>query len=95
MELHHPIMSKLWDLGGQTKRINRYGIKPDKKKVQGITHFGQPTTTSELRLLIVMVQLYIYMWTRKSHLLAAMTEASVGPKSRKVIYNDVLEDYVK
>ena len=20
MELHHPIMSKLWDLGGQTKR---------------------------------------------------------------------------
>ena len=23
MELHHPIMSKLWDLGGQTKRKER------------------------------------------------------------------------
>ena len=22
MELHHPIMSKLWDLGGRTKRKN-------------------------------------------------------------------------
>ena len=25
MELHHPIMSKLWDLGGQTKR-KRYKL---------------------------------------------------------------------
>ena len=24
MELHHPIMSKLWDLGGQTKRKKEY-----------------------------------------------------------------------
>ena len=24
MELHHPIMSKIWDLGGQTKRKKGY-----------------------------------------------------------------------
>ena len=24
MELHHPIMSKLWDLGGRTKRKKEY-----------------------------------------------------------------------
>ena len=26
MELHHPIMSKLWDLGGQTKRKRKKDI---------------------------------------------------------------------
>ena len=26
MELHHPIMSKLWDRGGQTKRKKRNNI---------------------------------------------------------------------
>ena len=29
MELHHPIMSKLWDLGGQTKR-NKERYQPSK-----------------------------------------------------------------
>ena len=32
------------------------GIKPYPKKVQGILDLGQPATTTELRVLIVMVQ---------------------------------------
>ena len=29
MELHHPIMSKLWDIGGRNKRKERYKIEGD------------------------------------------------------------------
>ena len=32
MELHHPIMSKLWDLGGRTKRKKEKKDKSDMEK---------------------------------------------------------------
>ena len=32
MELHHPIMSKLWDLGGRTKRRKNMGAGKGRKR---------------------------------------------------------------
>ena len=36
--------------------ITRDGIKPDPKKVKGVTDLGRPATTTEARALIDMVQ---------------------------------------
>ena len=36
--------------------ITRKGIKPNPKKVKGVMNIGQPSTTTEARALIVMVQ---------------------------------------
>ena len=35
------------------------------------------------------------MWNRRFHTLAPLTEATSRPKSRKIIWNDALEDYCK
>ena len=54
------------------------GIKPDPKKVEGIVDLGRPTTTTEARALIGMVQYYRDMWPRRSHILSPPTEASIA-----------------
>ena len=71
--------------------ITRGGIKPEPNKVQGIMDFGQTATTTEARALICMVQYYRYMWPRRSHTLAPLTEADSGPKGRKILWNDTLD----
>ena len=71
--------------------ITREVIKPDLKKVQGIMDMGRPTTTNELRALIGMGQYYMDMCPRQYHILASQTEASSGPKVRKLCLNDDLE----
>ena len=58
-------------------------IKPDPKKVQGIIDLGKPTTTTEAQALIFMVQYYMGMWSRRSHILDLLTEVSRGPKVEK------------
>ena len=63
--------------------ITREGIKPDPKKVQWIMDIGRPSTTTEARALIGMVQYYMDMWPRQSHVLTPLTEAASGPKVRK------------
>ena len=35
------------------------------------------------------------MWPRRSHVLAPLTEAASGPKGRKILWNDTLENYFK
>ena len=70
-------------------------MKPDPKKVQGIIDLGQPTTTTEAQALTGMVQYYGDMWTRRSHLLAPLTEADSGPNSRAIIWNDYMEVFFK
>ena len=42
-----------------------------------------------------MVQYYIDMWPRQSHILAPLAEVSSGPKGRKILWNDALESYFK
>ena len=38
-----------------------------------------------------MVHYYRDMWPRQSYLLSPLTEASSGPKGRKIFWNDALE----
>ena len=35
------------------------------------------------------------MCPRRSHLLAPLTEADIGPKGKKILWNDALEDSFK
>ena len=75
--------------------ITREGIKPNQKKVQGITDLVRPSTKTEAQALIGMVQYYRDMCPRRSHVLAPLTEAASGPKCRKIFRNDALESSFK
>ena len=65
--------------------ITREGIKTDPKKVQSIMDIGRPTTTTETREIIGMLQYYRDLWARQSHVLAPLTETASGPKGRKIV----------
>ena len=75
--------------------ITREFIKPNPKKVQGIMDFGQTSITIETRALIGMVQYYRYIWPRRSHILAPLTESVSGPKGGNILWNDALESSFK
>ena len=75
--------------------ITRKGVKPGPNKLQGVIDLGQPTTMTEAKALIVMVQYYRDMWPRRSHVLAPLKEAARGPKSGKILFNDALEESFK
>ena len=65
--------------------ITREGIKPDPNKLQGIMDLGIPSTITEARELIFMVQYYRDMCPRRSHILAPLTEVASGPKGMKIV----------
>ena len=48
--------------------ITKEVIKYELKKVQGIMNLGRPTTKTEVRALIGMVQYYRDMWNRQYHI---------------------------
>ena len=75
--------------------ITQEEIKPDLKKVKGITYIGRSTTRTEAREIIGMVHYYRYMWPRQSHILVSLTEVASVPKYRKITWNDALEYYFK
>ena len=75
--------------------ITREGIKPDPKKVQGIMDLGRTVTNTEAGALIGMVHYYRGMWPRRSHVLTPLTEAAIGPKGGKILWNDALESSFK
>ena len=52
---------------------------------------GRSSTTTEARALIVMFQYYRYMWFRRSHVLATLTEAASDPRGRKIFWNDAFK----
>ena len=56
---------------------------------------GRPTTTSEARELIGMVQYYRNMYPRRSHVLVPLKEAVSDPKGEKILWNDALESSFK
>ena len=56
---------------------------------------GQPSTTTESRVIIGMVQYYRDMWPRWSHVLDPLTEPYRGPKGRNILWNDALESSFK
>ena len=56
---------------------------------------GRPITMTEARSLIGMVQYYMDMWPRRSHILAPLTEADSGHKGRKMFCNVAPEESFK
>ena len=75
--------------------ITREGIKPDPRKVQGIMDLERPTTTTEARDLIGMVQYCREICPRRSHALSLLIEAASNLKGRKIFWNDALEKKLK
>ena len=66
------------------------GIKPDPKNVEGVLDIRWPTNITEARALIGMLHYYRYVYTRWSHILDPLTEATAGPKYRNILRNYVL-----
>ena len=52
---------------------------------------GQPTTTTEARVLTGMVQYYRDMCTRRSHVVDPLMEAARVPKCRSILWNNEME----
>ena len=59
------------------------GVKPNPKKIQAIQALQRPTTVTEVRSFIGMVQYYRDLWPRRSHILQPFTEVSAGKKGTK------------
>ena len=55
----------------------------------------RPATTTEARDLIFMVQYYRGMCPRRSRVLAPLKDSDSGPKGRKILWNDALENSFK
>ena len=75
--------------------ITREGIKTDPKKVQGFMDIGRPSTTTEARAIIYMVQYYMDMWPRQSHILDSLTDAASVLKYGNILWDDALESSFK
>ena len=75
--------------------ITWYSIKTYPNKVNGFLDIRRPTTSTELQMLICMVQYYRYIWPRISYMLDPLTEAASFPKGRKILCNYVLEESFK
>jgi hypothetical protein len=67
------------------------GVKPNPKKIQAIQNIAPPTTVTEVRRLIGMVQYYRDLWQRRSHLLEPFTAISSGKKGTKITWTPELE----
>ena len=71
--------------------ITREGIKPNPKKIDAIQKMTRPTTVTEVRRLIGMVQYYRDLWQRRSHILQPFTELSGGKKNAKIEWTPELD----
>ena len=67
------------------------GVKPNPKKIEAIQNIERPTTVTEVRQLIGMVQYYRDLWPRRSHLLEPFTAISSGKKGTKIKWTPELE----
>ena len=67
------------------------GIKPNPKKIKAINAILRPTTTTEVRRFVGMVQYYRDLWPRRSHLLHPFTAVSSGKKNAKIKWSSELE----
>jgi len=72
--------------------VTREGIKPNPKKVKAIMDLQRPTTTTEVRRVIGLVQYYRDLWQKRSHILAPLTDLATGPKNKKIEWKDEHEN---
>ena len=71
--------------------ITKEGIRPDPKKVEAIQRMERPTTVTEVRRLVGMVQYYRDLWEKRSHVLQPFTDLSGGKKGTKIKWTPELE----
>ena len=55
-------------------RLTRQGVKPQAKKIAALMNMEAPRNKRTLRRLIGMVNYYRYMWKKRSHIMAPLTE---------------------
>ena len=60
------------------------GVKPDPKKIKAIQAMERPTTVTEVRRFIGMIQYYRDLWPKRSHILQPFTAVSSGKKETKI-----------
>ena len=65
---------------------------PDPKKIQAIMDLGRPRTTMEVHNLFGIVQYYRDLWARRSHILGPLTDLAGGPKGKKIVWTEELEE---
>jgi len=58
-------------------------------------HLQCPTTTTEVRRVIGLVQYYRDLWDKRSHILALLTDSATGPKNKKIEWKDEHEQRSK
>ena len=81
MELHHPIMSKLWDLGGRTKRKkNKVNICENKT-----TPLSHPILTTNTQACAASIQVY---YGAKAEEINDISRRTVAPIEVNVTRND-------
>ena len=67
------------------------GVKPDPKNNQVIMDLKRPTTTTEVNILLGMVQYYQDMWKGFSQILEKLTTESLRKwKVSQILWNDDL-----
>ena len=72
--------------------ITREGVNPQPKKVQAILDMQRPTTKTEVRHFLGMVQYYRDLWPRHSEICAPLTELTRVSKKGSVIWDDRFEN---
>ena len=60
--------------------ITKEGVKPQPKKVQAITDMQRPTTKTEVRHFLGMINYYRDLWPRRSELSAPLVNLTRGTK---------------
>ena len=71
--------------------VTPQGIRPNPKKVKAIQALERPTTVTQVRRLIGMVQYYRDLWPKRSHILEPFTAVSSGKKHAKIKWTPDLE----
>ena len=71
--------------------ITKEGVKPNPNKIQAIIDLQRPSTKTEVRHFLGMVQYYHDLWPRRSEILAPLTELMKGMKKGSVIWTDKCE----
>ena len=77
--------------------ITKEGVKPQPKKVQAITDMQRPTTKTEVRHFLGMINYYRDLWPRRSELSAPLVNLTRGAKKGSVVqeWNDDCENSFK
>ena len=64
--------------------VTPQGVKPNPKKIKAIQAMNRPSTVTEVRSFLGMIQYYRDLWPRRSHILQPFSDISSGKKGAKI-----------